>query len=149
VWRTAENIPRIEGKEVSHDFAFWDSEEPLEDGEAGNIYSALCRNAASERVKASAKIARLAKEINSRWPTPASGDEDDWPLAAPIEVSESHLVICLVRSRVWDVWPTLGQIAQEHELVMYDPQQQCVFLPRRLSKKRTRARAKRKHQAHE
>jgi hypothetical protein len=38
----------------------------------------------------------------------------------------------------------LGQLAQQHELVLYDPQQQGVFLPRRLSRKRTRLRAQRK-----
>ena len=42
-------------------------------------------------------------------------------------------LICLVPSRLWHVWPALGQFAKDHELVMYDPQQQHVFLPPRLS----------------
>jgi hypothetical protein len=73
---------------------------------------------------------------------PGRGHEDDWPLASPPDVHESHLVICLVPSRLWDVWPTLSQLAERYELVMFDPQQDHVFLPRRLSRKRTRMRAK-------
>jgi hypothetical protein len=129
---------------MSHDFAFWDSDEPLESDAAGEIYSALAASGTSERVRPSPKITLLAREIESRWPVPESGREDDWPLASPPDVSESHLIVCLSPSRLWDVWPTLGQFAREHELVMYDPQQQQVFLPPRLSQKRTRARAKMK-----
>jgi hypothetical protein len=129
---------------MSHDFAFWDSDEPLESEEAEAIYSDISRNGTSEKAKPSAKVAILAETIRSRWPSPDRGREDEWPLAAPLEVSESHLMICLVPSRVWDVWPTLGQLAKEYELVMYDPQQRHVFLPSRLSQARTRVRAKKK-----
>ncbi len=128
---------------MSHDFAFWDGDEPLESDEAGEIYTALCEHGTSPRIRPSPKIALLTREIETRWPVPPPGREDDWPLAAPPDVSESHLIVCLVPSRLWDVWPTLGQVAKDHELVMYDPQQQHVFLPPRLSRKRTRARAKR------
>ena len=134
---------------MSHDFAFWDSDEPFENEEAGEVYAALVRGGASEKVKPSAKIALLAKEVRSRWPVPERGHEDDWPLAAPPDVSDSHLVISIVPSCLWDVWPTLGQFAEQHELVMYDPQQVHVFLPQRLSRKRTRARAKKKRQPDE
>lgn len=130
---------------MSHDFAFWDSDEPLESDEAGAIYLALAENGISERVGPSLKIARLAREIESRWPVPEPGQADEWPLATPPTVSESHLIVYLVPSRLWDVWPALGQFAKDHELVMYDPQQQHVFLPSRLSRKRTRARAKKKN----
>jgi hypothetical protein len=129
---------------MSHDFAFWDSDSPLEDEEAGSIYSAISEDGSSEKAGPSAKIAILAQEIRSLWPQPDRGREDEWPLASPLEVSESHLIICLVPSRLWDIWPTLGQLAKEHELVMYDPQQRHVFLPARLSRARTRGRAKKK-----
>ncbi len=129
---------------MSHDFAFWESDEPLENDEAGEIYTSLMKEGASARAKPSAKIAQFAHEIVALWPVPPRGHEDDWPLAAPVEVSDSHLVICIVPSRLWDVWPVVGQFAKELELVMYDPQQQHVFLPRRLSEKRTRLRTKKK-----
>lgn len=45
---------------MSHDFAFWDSDEPLENDEAAEIYSALVECGASERVTPSPKIALLA-----------------------------------------------------------------------------------------
>lgn len=124
---------------MSHDFAFWESDEPLESDEAGEIYAALAKAGTSPRVRPSPKIALLAREIESRWPVPGLGLEDDWPLASPPDMSEAYLIVCLVPSRLWDVWPALGQFAKEHELVMYDPQQQHVFLPPRLSRKRTRA----------
>jgi hypothetical protein len=133
-----------EYRQMSHDFAFWQSDEPLESDEAGEIYAALVETGFSERVRPSPVIALLAHEIESRWPMPGPGQEDQWPLAAGVEVSKSHLIVCLVPSRLMDVWPMLGQFAKEHELVMYDPQQQHVFLPLRLSRKRTRARAKKK-----
>ena len=129
---------------MSHDFAFWESDDPLENHEAGEIYSALVESGVSAGAKPSAQIAMLAREIELRWPTPGPGQEDDWPLAASPDESASHLIVCLVPSRVWDVWPALGQFAKEHELIMYDPQQQHVFLPPRLSRKRTRARANKK-----
>jgi hypothetical protein len=129
---------------MSLDFAFWHSDEPLEDDEAGRIYQSLVERGSSESMRPSAKIAALAKEIRDRWPPPASGKEDDWPLAAPPEVSDSYLIAYLVRSRSWDAWPVLGQLAEQLELVMYDPQQEHVFLPRPLSRKRTRMRARQK-----
>ena len=140
--KSGRGISSIESEPMSHDFAFWESEDPLENEEAGEIFASLVENGHSERVKPSAKIAVLAKDIESLWPVPAAGHEDDWPLAAPCEVSESHLHICIVPSRLWDVWPTVGGLAKQYELVMYDPQQENVFLPTRLSRKRTRVRAK-------
>lgn len=132
---------------MSHDFAFWDTDAPLENEEADAIYQELCRAGTSPGTRPSEKIAFLAKEIETHWPVPDPGQEDDWPLASPPEVSDSHLIICLVPSRLWDVWSTLGDIAKAQELVMYDPQHQNVFLPTRLSRARTRLRAKRKKQA--
>ena len=129
---------------MSHDFAFWDADEPLESDEAGEVYAALAEHGASDRVRPSSKIALLAREIETRWPVPSSGREDEWPLAAPPDVSEGHLILSIVQSRLWDVWPALGEFAKTHELVMYDPQQSHVFLPPHLSRKRTRARAKTK-----
>jgi hypothetical protein len=129
---------------VSYDFTFWESYEPLEDAEAGEIHASLMTYGVSDRARPSARIARMAAEIESHWPVPGSGREDDWPLAAPVEATESYLAIALVPSRLWDVWPTLSDLAQKYELVMYDPQQRGVFLPRRLSRKRTQLRAKRR-----
>lgn len=131
---------------MSYDFAFWVSDDPLESEEAGEIYLALARGEPCDRLRPSPKIALLAGEISTRWPEPAPGKEDDWPLSVSPEVSESYLIICLMYSRLWDVWPVIGHFAKEHELVMYDPQQQHVFLPPRLSRKRTRVRAKRKRE---
>ncbi len=131
---------------MSHDFVFWETDDPLEDDEAREIYISLLETGASERARPSAKIAQLAEKINAQWPDPPSGKEDEWPLAAPIEVSDCHLVICIVPSRLWDVWPIVGGFAKELELVEFDPQQNAVFLPRRLSQKRTRVRAKKKQQ---
>ena len=129
---------------MSIDFAIWETEEPLEDDEASAIYDSLMETGSSERAKPSPKISQLAEEIKSRWPDPAPGREDEWPLAAPIEVSDSHIVICIVPSRRSEVGPIVANRARELELVWYDPQQQAVFLPTRLSQKRTRLRAKKK-----
>ncbi len=85
---------------MSHDFAFWDSDEPLESEEAGAIYYEISRNGVSEKIKPSTKVAILARDIQSRWPPPDPGREDEWPLAGPLEVSESYLIICLIPSRL-------------------------------------------------
>ena len=129
---------------MSHDFAFWESPEPLENEEAAEIYASFIETGECEKVKPSVKIAPLAELISLRWPDPGPGEEDEWPLASPCELSESHLVICIVPSRLWDVWPVVSGFAKDLELVMFDPQQEHMFLPRRLSQKRTRLRAKRK-----
>lgn len=129
---------------MSHDFAFWESDEALENEEAGDIYGALVTTGTSTGCRPSAKIALLATEIAARWPVPPSGCEDEWALTALPTVSDTHLIVCLVPSRLWDVWPVIGKFATEQELTMYDPQQQQVFLPPRLSRKRTRIRAKKR-----
>jgi len=131
---------------MSYDFAFWDTDDPLEDDEAREIYTSLGETAASERARPSAKIAQLAEKINAQWPDPPPGEEDDWPLASPIDVSDCYLLICITRSRLMDVWPIVSGFAKELELVYFDPQQDHVFLPSRLSQKRTRVRAKKKKQ---
>lgn len=130
---------------MSHDFTFWQSDEPLEDDEAGEIFASLIRDGRSERARPSDRIASMAGEISALWPVPGQGRQDDWPLAAPPSVTECHIEVCIFPSRLWDVWPRLGQLAEQYELIMYDPQQAHVFLPRRLSRKRTRLRSKKKH----
>lgn len=132
---------------MSYDLCLWYTDQPLEDEEAGRIYAQLVENEQSEDAHPSDRIAPLAKELQARWPDPPPGREDDSPWSAPVDVSPSHLLVSIMPSRLWDVWPILGELARQNELVMYDPQQQCVFLPPRLSQKRTRARAKRKREA--
>lgn len=132
---------------MSHDFAFWDADEPLESDEAGKVYAELADRGVSDRViKPSPKIALLAREIEARWPVPDGGRLDEWPLASPPDVSSGHLIVCIAPSRLWDVWPALWEFAKALELVMYDPQQSHVFLPPGLSRKRTKARSKSKRQ---
>lgn len=135
-----------EEEAMSYDFALWESHEPLEDEDAGRIYAGLIKAGQSDGVQASDKIVRVANELTGRWPDPPAGREDESPWSAPIEASPSHLIVAIVPSRLWDVWPVLGELAKQHELVMYDPQQQAVFLPPRLSRKRTRVRAQRKRE---
>jgi hypothetical protein len=129
---------------MSYDFALWEIREPLEDAEAGRVYGELIETGRSDSIQASDKIGIVASELQTHWPPPPAGREDESPWSAPMDVSPSHLIVTIVPSRLWDIWPVLGQLAKEHELVMYDPQQQAVFLPPRLSKQRTRLRAKRK-----
>ena len=74
---------------MSHDFVFWESNEPLESEEAGTIATSLLRHGKSDRARPSDKIAILAKEVLFRWPMPGPGREDDWPLASPPDVTES------------------------------------------------------------
>ena len=66
---------------MSHDFAFWDSDEPIESEEAEAIYSDISRNGISEKTRPSAKIAILAREIQSGWPHPIEAGRTNglWP----------------------------------------------------------------------
>ena len=131
---------------MSHDYAFWDNEETLENDVAGEIYASLVEKGASEWLQPSPKIAMMAKEIATQWPEPDPGDEDESPWSIPVEVSESHLLTCIVPSRQHEVAHILSLLARRYELIMYDPQQEYVFLPPRLSRKRTRLRAKKKRE---
>lgn len=134
---------------MSVDYAFWESTEPLENEEAGQIYVDLLEGRGSDRVQPSPKIALLARRIESLWPTPAPGEEDDWVFASPHDEAEKYLAVAMVPSRAWNEWWVLRDLAHEYELVMYDPQIEHVYLPRRLSQKRTRARAKKKREERE
>src|SRR5256885_2051495 len=102
-----------QGARMSHDFALWDSDTPLEDGEAGLIYRSLVDTGSSDKVRPSAKIAGVVQEIQTRWPDPGPGREDDWPLAAPVDTNGSFVIVCIVPSRLWDVWPFLGELAKQ------------------------------------
>lgn len=129
---------------MSHDFALWESNEPLEDAEALAIYLDLMNNGCSPTVLPCAHIALVAAELRARWPDADGSNVDECPWASPIDVSDAHLAVALVPSRLWDVWPFLGDLAKRYNLVMFDPQQEHVFLPAALSRMRTRKRAREK-----
>lgn len=125
---------------MSHDFALWESDAPLEDAEARAIYLELVSKGSSPTVHPCSQIALVADKLRARWPENAAPDECPW--ASPLDQTDSYLLVALVPSRLWDVWPFLGELAKRHYLVMFDPQQEHVFLPEALSRKRTRKRAR-------
>lgn len=130
---------------MSVDMIFWESEEPLEDEDGDEIYARIMNSQSDDRIVASTKLAEMAREIERRWPMPANDDDaDEWPFAANVELSDCQLQVCLVPSRQFEVGSEIARLGARLELVHYDPQQEAVFLPTRLSRKRTRVRAKKK-----
>lgn len=63
---------------MSHDFAFWEGDEPLENEEEGEIYLSLIETGASEKIGPSDKIEAMASELDSLWPAPAVGETVDY-----------------------------------------------------------------------
>ncbi len=132
---------------VSYDFAMWNGDEPLESEEAAVIYEELVEHGASSRVKPTPNIALLHTELKKLFPEPRRGKEDDWPLAAPPDVGAGHVIVSVSQSRLQEVWTIIGELAGKYDLTWYDPQQEHVQLPAKLSQKRTRLRAKRRREA--
>lgn len=82
--------------------------------------------------EASPDIARVADELRRRFPDDPSLDPPDEssPWAdLPFEQSERLLVLSLRWSADDNVLDTIVDLADEHELVLYDPQGPDIFLP--------------------
>ena len=62
---------------MSLDFAIRESEEPLEDDEAGAIYVSSLETGSSVKAKPSAKVSQLVREVEVLWPQPAPAHEDE------------------------------------------------------------------------
>ena len=138
---------------MSFDIAIWASEDSLEDEDAEKIYQELAKTGKSGALSPSPKIAVLIEELSARWPELSSYDDasiDESPWMSNFDKSDSHLIVTFSQSRLYDVWPFLDSLAKKHELILYIPVASYgVYLPPRLSRKRTRLRAKRKKEAGE
>src|SRR5581483_928194 len=97
---------------MSHDFALWASDDPLENEEAHKIYLALAESGKCDAIKPSPKIAALLQDLVAKWPELNASNVDQSPWASPFATSDSHAIVAIAPSRVWDVWPFLGDLAK-------------------------------------
>jgi hypothetical protein len=130
---------------VSYDFAVWASDLPLEDDEACAIYQRLVEGDSSGLPRAPA-LETVQQALFRSWPADAK-DPDTVPWASKHASDGAYLIVTVVPSRMPEIFRAIGGLTKEHGLVLYDPQQNAVFLPRRLSRARTRLRAKRRAEA--
>jgi hypothetical protein len=85
----------------------------------------------------SVRLRAVIDECSSRWPAyDSAGNEVDAPWASWPLARDEDLPVVELNIR-WDhatgLLPTLIEIAQRHEVVLYDPQNGTVHLPPRLA----------------
>jgi hypothetical protein len=79
-------------------------------------------------------IQTFLDELTQRYPplssyTDDTLDESVW--MSDFDVSHAHVLLSVCFSRVEEVFPFVGQTANNHNLVCYNPQGDTVLLPRK------------------
>lgn len=118
---------------MSFDLGVWYSPQSLSDAEAGECFAAFrsdggvtCRVAGNER------LAEFVDALTSRYPQIddlADDQIDACPWNVPFDVSEAHVTIPIMWSRMTEIAPVVMELAERHGLVCYDPQSRKVHLP--------------------
>ena len=124
----------------SYDLGIWQSEGPLSAAEASHIYSAFCRGENPPRVpRNSPAVTAFYADLTTQWPDAQSSDDprkrkhtgtpDLGPWAAPINHTDSRVLLSCHWSAAETVCAFVDRLANHHGLVLFDPQTEEVYLP--------------------
>ncbi|MFN3168779.1 MAG: hypothetical protein ACE37H_17120 [Phycisphaeraceae bacterium] len=112
---------------MSYDLAVWRSEIPYTDQEAGETYVALCEDndSAFERCRA---IQLFYEELTLIYPEIDSLSDEDTddtdlcPWSNEIDRYAGALILCCVYSKSETVHQKVLELAEKHQLSVFDPQ---------------------------
>lgn len=107
---------------MSYDLGVWAGGPDLTREAAGRIYSALCRGDASV-VEPHPAVSVFTADFRARYPEVLEIDSDHSP---------AHLILVLRASFRDEVSRVVLQLADEHGLVVYDPQQDAILVTGQL-----------------
>ena len=120
---------------MSFDLAVWHAESQPTNEEAAAIYLELCENWPYLQGD-HPSVAAFYQELTQRWPEIDTVPEDrvgDFDYC-PWSCALSHSGMAVVMSCVWpkadEVAAFVRELASRHGLVLFDPQSNCLYLPR-------------------
>lgn len=126
---------------MSFDLGVWHAEKPLTADEAQQVYLKLCEDW-PHLEGANSNVDAFYNELTQQWAeiyTIPEGKVGDFDLC-PWSCALSHSGMAIVMSCVWpkaeEVARRVIELAEKHQLVLYDPQSDSVILPEYLRKKK-------------
>jgi hypothetical protein len=122
---------------MSYDLGVWYSERQLTDQEASEIYLSLCENGPPLEGERQA-VRAFYSELIAHWPELDTipeekiGDHEYCPWSCGLDISGMSVVMSCVWPMAEKVAIYVSELASKHELVLYDPQGDKVYLPAHL-----------------
>lgn len=126
---------------MSFDLAVWRSERPLGGNEAQQIYTKLCEEWPYLE-GTDPNVDSFYRELTEIWPEIDTipeekiGDFDFCPWSCAINHSGMAIVMSCVWPKAEEVARRFIELAEKHDLVLFDPQTNIVVLPSSLQKKK-------------
>ncbi len=119
---------------MSFDLGIWYSERALTDKEAADTYVRLCQEWPYLQGE-NPSVAAFYDELTKRWPEIDTvpderiDDNDFCPWSCALNHSGVAVVMACVWSMADEVSEFVGNLAKKHRLVLFDPQEDKVYLP--------------------
>ena len=113
--------------------AVWGGRKALSNREAAKHYEAIRAGEAPQTFDEA--IYAFSCALTRHFPDlemMAEEDLDSSPWASALEISGGHILMALQPDRYADAFPLTLQLAEEHGLVCFDPQNTKVHLPSRM-----------------
>jgi len=120
---------------VSFDLSFWHEDQPITLDQARHIYTRLCDDD-STVVTAHPNVALFLAELTRHYPAIDDVPEDkldDSPWSCAFSVTSGSAIVCMTWPAGTKLASFVIQLAMQHDLVCYDPQQDAVHSPASLS----------------
>ena len=114
--------------------AVWNSPTAISDGEAATRYFVLTSEKSAER-EFDGRVYTFYCGLTSLYPEVEMVPEDDlgsYPWACGIDISGDHVVMAIQPEQFETVMPQVVTLAEQYELVCFDPQAGKVHLPPHL-----------------
>jgi hypothetical protein len=115
---------------MSFDLGVFYTETPLSDEDAVKRYVAYCEmEDLSSLIEPNSKVESFLKELTKQfsqiddWP---EEDLDNCPWSIAFDVSEGHILMPMVFSKVEEMYPIIVDLSQKYGLVCVDPQSKCI-----------------------
>lgn len=116
---------------MSFDLAVWEGERPLSDADAAVMYERLMdRLEASDQEPPTERISAYVSVLLDRWPDIDDDGGEDSPWAdGPLigNALGSFIYFSMVWSRADEASAYAAQVAEQHGLVCFDPQSECLL----------------------
>lgn len=121
---------------MSFDIAVW-SNTSRAVKESFTIYERLCEGditVLNPQMGSDNAIKSFLAELTARYPTGAAYSDEDidqcvWN--SRFDMSDAHVIIAMVYSRVSEVLPFISMLADKYDLTAFDPQNNLTRLPSR------------------
>ena len=119
---------------MSFDLAVWYPHVRLSDDEAATAYRKLCEGEKPDVIGPHPSVQAFYEALTSTDPEIDSLPEerlDDCRWSCALDRSPAHVIMASVWSKADSTMQLVGELAQRHGLVLYDPQRGVQTYPRR------------------